>query len=375
MKTRLARRQAFSAVSEGSGLRWIGPGSTAFLGAFGFAGECPPERVAPRLLGPEDGRALSGSSADAARELFRYFARGGRAAWILDDSRLKTGGEGWNRLGEYGEPGSSTGLYALADMEDVGTIAVLGKCSEAQAEEILSLASCRDDLLFLFEASEEALRPLERLRSVPAGGPSDSSALRILGRNVAALVLRGSPEPEEEPGCGDEPSLGDLAAFLEAWDFQPEPPFLPRGWEPPIWLPREEALYLCAFRRSQGLERSIELGTRWVIFDLGGPLLCKALEREIVAFLRELGDFGLLESAAREEAFAVECVPLEAGSWGSAEEESARVRADAAASQPPEVGISIRVRVRLAEPYGSALARGRSMFRREDRAAGDAGSG
>ncbi len=362
-----SRGEACSLAQEGSRLRWTGPGRTAFLGALGLGGEASVAQPALRVL-------AAGAS---SRALSRYFARGGRAAWVLDDPGLESGEGGSRRLGEDGGPGYRTGLYALADLEEVGTIAVLGRRGEAAVREILELASRRDDLLFLFEMTEEAARSLGIEEALAEGRAPCAASLRILRRNAASLVWRAG-EAESEASDPGRPDLGEVAAFLEASDFEAEPPFAPRKFEPPPWLSPEDALYLCAFRRLQGLRRSLELGTRWAVFELNGPLLWKALEREAAAFLRSLADAGLLEPPMRGDPFSVECVPVASTDRPDAPAGRSDSGEDAPASRPRETGISIRVRARLAEPYASALARGFSLGpclpRTEDRTAEESGT-
>ncbi|MGQ9592765.1 MAG: hypothetical protein ACUVYA_21005, partial [Planctomycetota bacterium] len=154
------------------------------------------------------------------------------------------------------------------------------------------------------------------------------------------------------------PGLGALAAHLESRDFLTEPPYAPPRAAPLEWLSPDDALYLEAFRRLQGLRRSLEAGTRWVLFERNGPLLWRALEREIGAFLGRLREAGLLEPETPGGSFRVRCGPLDAeGSPADA------AGADLFCVDARETGVSIRVRARLARPYGPALARRR--FERE----------
>lgn len=306
-------------------LRWAGPGMAAFVGA------------------------------SAARALEEHRSAGGRAARTFGDTLFGLEGDAVERPGRDGGPGGGTGLDAALDFEDVGTVAISGPLPPARARDVLAIAGRVPDLLFLFEARADALGESGAAGEAPEAAGAEGPAFRLLRPNAAALVspgglpAEGGARPEAL-----EPGLGALVAYLESRDFRPEPPYAPPSAERPAWLSPEDALYLEAFRRLQGLRRSLEEGTRWVLFERNGPLLWGALEREIGSFLGRLREAGLLEPEASGGSFRVRCGPL--GAEGSPAE-AGGAGADLLSVDAQETGVSIRVWARLARPYGPALAR------------------
>src|SRR5262249_50933502 len=121
----------------------------------------------------------------------------------------------------------------------------------------------------------------------------------------------------------DAAALGALLGFLEAAGFKEEAPFgvswngFSSATRPP-WLSRVDALRLEAWRRWEGLRRSIDFGTRWTVFEVHHPLLWGRVEREVKAFLYRLQRLGFLSSGLANDSgeseppgFRVECGPSE----------------------------------------------------------------
>jgi hypothetical protein len=271
-----------------------------------------------RVEGLPRARSLIASLGPSAlsKSLEGFFEHGGARCLVLADPRFRNTEPGW--LGEDAGPGSSSGLFALAEREEVGTVVLTGGLAARMQDSLLWLASRRDDLLFVVEGwgGSEA-----------TGG---CSSLRFPRPNVLALG-----EPEEDR---DVAAPGVLAAWLESADFQVEPGFAGRP-EPPLRGVRPvDALRLRAWRRLQGLRRSLDLGTRWVLFELNHPLLWRRMEREVTAFLRRLERAGFLARRSEPAPFRVRCGPT-----GGPERPQG------------ETEIVLEVQVRLSEPYGSVL--------------------
>lgn len=270
-----------------SGIAWAGAGRTAFavpvaLGATRVPSECDGAAGIAECLG-------SGSDSPRAQALRDFFAiRGdtGAGCFVLSDERLYDAS--W--IGEDAGPGSRTGAHALAEIDDVGLIAVCAPDSTSglarREEAVVNLAAKRDDLIFLLER--------------PGGGIASrgARAVETIFSNVALIDARRT-------------SIGAVAGFLEATDWREAlayrslPVKLPAGLEP------EDANVLQAWRRQAGLRRSIDHGTRWMVFELSYPLLWKSVERDVSGFLRRLERSGFFCGLGFDaEDCRVECGPM-----------------------------------------------------------------
>jgi len=279
--------------------------------------------------GGQAGKALKGA-------VRAHFEAGGGPCVVLVDSRPP------DRSGGDGGSGRRSGIYALADRDDVGTIVLADPVSSGAREAVVAAAKSRPDLFFVIE---------EETADAAPGAPQDGDAARggkgemalggicpltFLRSNVAALRR----EPVAEASRGE--ALGALLGFLESTDFREEPAFQREQRALPRWLAPLDALRLQAWRRQAGLHRSLEMGTRWVVFELNHPLLWGRVERDITLFLQRLAQRGFLAPGAL--AFEVNCGPA-----------GAPPGSDGQASGGVEPGVSIVVRATLASPYGEAL--------------------
>jgi hypothetical protein len=59
--------------------------------------------------------------------------------------------------------------------------------------------------------------------------------------------------------------------------------------------------------RREGLRRSLDAGTRWVLLEVLDPFLPGRVEREVRAFLLRLFHAGFFEGSSPEAAFDVRC--------------------------------------------------------------------
>jgi hypothetical protein len=184
---------------------------------------------------------------------------------------------GW--LGEEAPAGSSSGIYALADVDDVGLIVVLGAGTAGTEGGWVELAKRRPDLFFLLE-----------------GGDDAPDQPRFLRSNVAVLRPSGT-------------TLGGLAAYLERADFTEQPRFSTPTLIPPGSLRAADCFPMEAWRVLAGLRRSIDLGTRWMVFEANYSLLWRRVEREITGFFYRLRSRGLLKGLEQGRRLQVTCEP------------------------------------------------------------------
>jgi hypothetical protein len=356
-------------------MAWTGPGLTAFAGPAGS-----PERGG----GGKKGQALRSGARepvpfrlDSLRDVLdafsgdsppdsmpcsavlrQFFEAGGESCLFLDEPRLGDPLSAW--IGEDGGPGRRTGVHALSEIDEVGSIVLPPSRSPRRRELLLDLASRRPDHFFFLE--EAGVDGPDSSREQPSGAPARGPLPRdaFLGENVFVLQRQETPRREDA-------GLGALLGFLEATGFKEEAPSrrlqpgrsggseagLPGSGAPP-WLSKAGALRLEAWRRWAGLRRSIDIGTRWTVFEVNHPLLWGRVEREVRAFLLRLERLGLVEGALDGEGSdagrEVECGP-----W------------DGRGSKSDGLGgrIRIRVRARLSGPYSTLDSAKDSWTRQE----------
>ena len=268
-------------------MRWMGPGRSAFAGAAG-----PDRRGETADIGsPDDLSAVFGPGVDAAfaRALGAYFSAGGGPCVVLNlppIGSLPADGRAREWIGEDGGPGERTGVWALVDREDVGTIAAPGLLDIEIRSGLLSSLAAREDRFLLLDAlpdgSAESLPPSPRAAvvdgwsqgadgtSVPPSGPA-------LARLEASDFSEGRPDAMLWERLGPGHPTVDRSRFPVVEDW--------RLWE--------------------GLRRSIDLGTRWVIFEENGERLRRRIEREVGAFLGRLHRLGVLDGKTAGDAFSV----------------------------------------------------------------------
>ncbi len=269
-------------------LGWMGPGRTAFAGA---AGTASPGRIA-LARGPGDLAAFGGGGdPEFLRSLAAYFAGGGGPCVVvnlppLDQVPPERRAALW--LGEDGGPGYRTGLSAILDREDVGTIAVPGLRDGPLRRRLVSFVEKQEGLFLVLDTQPrdegEAPPACDRAAEVGEwsrvpGGPAAPG-----GPHLAELEAADFSEDRPERalralGGRGHPTLGKRFPSVEAW----------RAWE--------------------GLRRSIDQGTRWIVFEPNGAHLRRRVEREVGAFLERLFRLGLLEGKTAEEAYRVRCEP------------------------------------------------------------------
>ena len=250
---------------ERSSLRWVGCGKTALLGW----------------------------TAPAREALEEVFIANGGADYLLETSpppQERSDGEdalGWDELsflmGEDGGPGERSGLYKLAERENLGTLVLPPVVSGAAG------------LLEDFALQHPRLLVCCSVATDPATAELPRPVLRRPLPNI--LLLKNTP-----PG---ESVAAALAGYLYSRDFFPlrTPSEVERsrlGIRSGVGLEKDrfpfcgELRGLVAWRRWQGLYRSLDEGTRWTVFEFASESMVRRLERELRAFLHSLGVDGFL---------------------------------------------------------------------------------
>jgi hypothetical protein len=281
---------------------WAGAGDVVFIG---HSGGARPGALR-RFGGPAQAASGFGSGGSGAlrQALEDFFSHGGRAAWtfeVEDLDHLTREGAG-ALLGDDGGPGYRSGLQSVADLECAGILAAPGGHRDEVHDALIGLALRQPSLFVVLESgAEEPLRrglaeSLDRLRAeserLGRGDPRERIGWAPAARGPGALslgarlgLLAGADHPFDAasaarrlPAEVDIPTIGGGLASLRAW----------RRWE--------------------GLRRSLDLGSRWVLFEAHHPALAARLAREARAFLLRLLDAGFFAARAPEEAFEVRCL-------------------------------------------------------------------
>jgi hypothetical protein len=305
-----------SSRANGGRLEWLGPGMTAFL--------LPSRRISARsdrpdpllLRGP--GAAVeAGLDEEACGPLAAFFAWGGRACRGLEVP-LAPGRKGAAWLGEDGGPGERSGIHIFRDLEDVGSV-VVPPLPRSQLEPFLSLSRRRQELFFILEES-------------PGRGGGSRSQEVQLARPLPNAVIVAPPRGAAGGAA--------LAGWIESRDLAgagPGRPPSPRG-AAPFAAARGALRGLLAWRRWAALSRSIERGSRWIVFEENQALMRRRLEREVRAFIHELSLGGLMPP------------------WGGP---GLEVRCEALTEEGDAPGrpsgVRLGVRVRLEEQYAREL--------------------
>ncbi len=276
-------------------MSWVGPGRTAFVGA---AGESRCGRIFPMERIDHLQEAFgTGGDPEFFNALDAYFSAGGGPCLVLNlpvvdsippQNRIAV----W--LGDDGGPGYRTGIHSLLDLEEVGTIAAPGLLDPVLRRRLLGLLENWEQGFIVLDALPEG-----RVEDLPS---SDRGAV-AQGWNAGG-------------GRHGLPPTGPLLAELELSDFCEERPdrairALSRGAHPTLGT-RFSSVE--SWRFWEGLRRSVDYGTRWIVFEPNRELLWRRVEREVGAFLERLFRLGLLWGRTPQEAFRVRCGPPSGGS-------------------------------------------------------------
>src|SRR5262249_24206131 len=143
-------------------MSWRGPGLVAFGGPASSTSR-PEDLPGPRKGVPchlesfRDVMELMGLTGidsppeptPSLRSIQKFFEKGGGSCLFLDEPWLGDPSSAW--IGEDGGPGRRTGVYALSEIDEVGSIVLPAFRSARRRELLLSLASRRPDLFFFLE--------------------------------------------------------------------------------------------------------------------------------------------------------------------------------------------------------------------------------
>jgi hypothetical protein len=253
---------------------------------------------------------------------------------------LEPGSRGGRWLGSDAGPGERTGVHSLLDVESVGSV-VVPPLPPAAVEPFRRFTRENTSWFFWFEALPDDSRRRD------GGSPRGSDTLLPLS-NAAAL----------DAVAASGLCAGELLAWLVRRDFHPSSlgaaasgadrltagPMGSRGprREDLAAVGAQALLYLEGWRRWAGLRRSLDLGSRWVVFERAAPGLAGRLEREIRSFLHALTVEGLLAA------------PVADGDEVRCSIEAEEVGPDGA---PAEARVVVAVKARLRGPYGRVLER------------------
>jgi len=275
---------------RGDGFRWVGPGQTALVIPASVAQAAPPGRsTVTRLVGsPAEASEAMGVPLGSTQEsvLEGFFAAGGRRCRVLF---VGAASRSW--LGQDGGPGERTGLHALRDFEDITSVVVPVVASNRLGDFIDFAKTYEDLFLFLEERLDDSRRHSDRAESAENAAevscPSPNVALirRSVGGVPVAPVLAGRMERLDLVDSRSAPprAHGQFAGVGR---------FAVGGVE--LRVADELLKAVKDWRLWRGLRRSLDHGSRWVVFEPNHPLVWRRLEREVRAFLHGLALQGVL---------------------------------------------------------------------------------
>ncbi len=319
------------------GIRWIDIGLPAFVGEV----HASTQPGVYKLTSSKSLKELfSEQQSDFRRSVEGFFRMGGRACYVLHIPNLEHTTEerlGTLILGEDRGAGDRTGLHSLSDLNDLFCVCMPGKTSHRAWEAVLVYLARRPSLCGIVEGpfpepTEDFLTRLKDVSSttvVSEGRVSlkdrltwlefmPKSQSSRLGLSQVAQIGLSSPTdsssnkaPPSGPALGLFLSQGDrnkkthssVQRSIAQW-LSSENAHRTRSGLPTLG---ETFTSLNGWRRWEELRRSIELGTRWVLFEIQDAFLAPRVEREINGFLHRCLDQGHLEPLSRREPFRVSC--------------------------------------------------------------------
>jgi phage tail sheath protein FI len=319
----------------------VGTSTAAFLG------QAPAPEAAPRLPTAiasfaEFVRHFAGDAASAAggsllaNAVAGFFANGGSLCHVVN-------------LGSAEAPVAPDDLLLLDAIDGISLVAAPGYSDPASHEALIGYCERRGDRFAILD-TPAAIDPLERFqRQSLSGEASGTGGLRPRRseRGLAAvytpwIVIRDalSGAPARQPPSGHVAGLYartdaergvhrapanavlagalDLTRSISAAEQERLNPLginciraFPDGIK--VWGARtlagsgSEWRYVPVRRLATMIERSVELGTRWVVFEPNDKTLWQALRRDIAAFLHTLWRDGALAGSKPDDAYFVRC--------------------------------------------------------------------
>ncbi len=263
---------------------WIGPGRTQRLlwSAHVDSSEALQEGDADSSEALQEGDADSsegaedGAATDEGGE--EEVAMGTAEVWIDASNAAR-----W--IGEDGGAGARTGLASLLDDEEIGA-AVLPPTRSDSLSTVFHFAMANPTFFLFVPAADsssgehvELSRPLENVALVRAP-KSSKSAVEHVDELIDVIVSRDF-EPTVAARADARSSRTSREQAAGEQDYE--------GWS----HVDDEIIAILAWRRRRGLDRSIDFGTRWVVFESALPSLVRSVDRDLRGFLRQLALDGL----------------------------------------------------------------------------------
>ena len=291
----------YSESTANAALGWIGAGRPIFVGEFGEGFAFPLlVRSNAELIGA-DAKGASSASLD---EIAAFFSAGGSACYLLNSPNLEPPIDSEAVaafVGEDSVSGYRSGLHAISDVEDGTTIVVPGRLDDVVETAFVEYILNRPSKTLVLERA-----PVLEGGLLGGEEPEEKAVLPAIFEALCRVVSLG-----RAPGGGQ--SLSALGAAVGAY-FAEEArieatdgvPFL---FSSGVDLPTVGERFGClsALRRWQGLRRSIDLGTRWILFEVQDEFLCRRVEREVRALLLELHQRGFFAGVTPDRSFSVAC--------------------------------------------------------------------
>lgn len=298
-----------------------------------------------------DGTSPTGDTPDLFQAVFGYFANGGARCYIvaLDDKNSLTGGAK-----------SRAGLDLLQTLDDVAIVAAPGLTDAGSYDALLAHCETMKDRVAVLDTpkvvpditklTQPATTPGTTVKTKPATGNGDDGTGGLGPRkstngygavyypwvrtrdvitgdivdappsgHVAGIYARVDATRGVFKAPANEPVVGATGLTI------PVPPqdqgvLNPAGincirslsegirvWGARTVASDAEWRYVPVRRLFCMVEKSIERGTRWVVFEPNDEILWKAIRRDVGAFLTLLWRQGALRGATPEQAFFVKC--------------------------------------------------------------------
>lgn len=257
---------------------------------------------------------------------------------IVSDEALTGGADGIADITDadfIGDAGAKTGLYAFDSVDDVNTLAVPGKTSQAIVQAGLDYCAGRADLGYVIDppvgSSPQAVKTFREqfessfgflyypwirvndpLTEAPKFIPPSGHVIGIFARNDTERGVHKAPANEIVRGAvGLEYTVTDgEQEVLNPIGVNAIRSFPGRGIR--VWGARTISAspnlrYVHKRRFLMFVEESIAEGTQWAVFEPNDERLWAKINRSISAFLRRQWLEGALFGQTPEEAFFVKC--------------------------------------------------------------------
>lgn len=236
-------------------------------------------------------------------------------------------------IGEDKGPGARTGIKSFEDIEDINIVAAPGTTSPAVHDALLSHCENKKDRFVILDSPRD-IKGLENLykprdskygayyfpwikvydpvkkqevSAPPSGYMAGIYAFVDGSRGVhkapANEIVRGALGLEHKISHGEQELLNPKGINC----IREFPGRGTRVWGARTLSSDPSWRYINVRRLFIMVEKSIEMGTQWVVFEPNDQKLWKSIERNITAFLLRVWKDGALFGTTPEEAFYVKC--------------------------------------------------------------------